>query len=119
MSDDFENEVLNSLGGTVMPDKKWKDANMGGGDTWKFQEEKVIEGVLVGQHTAVTKFGERSVYDVETPDHKKMSIWETAQIKRFFSGIEVGQEFKITYEGKKPTKNGQMVNSFKFQVPEL
>jgi len=116
--DDFENDVLSSLGGTVMPDKKWKDVNISEGESWNFKENKTIEGVFTGSHEAETKFGMRVIFDVETPEHKKMSIWETAQIKRFFNSIKVGAEFRIIYEGKKPTKNGQMVNSFKFQTPD-
>jgi len=106
-------DVMDSLvnGGD---DKKWKD--WGGGESWDFRNDKVLIGVFKGSHPAETKFGPKTVFEVETPDHKQKDIWETAQIKRFFNALEVGAEVRIEYLGKVEGKNGQPVNSFKFQT---
>jgi len=105
MSDDFEEEV-----------RKWVDAGTSNyGETWDFKTQKTIEGVFKGSHVAKTKWGEKIVYDIEAPDHKTMSVWEKAQIKRFFNETEVGTEVKITFLGRETTENGQPFNNFKFQ----
>lgn len=108
-------DVMDSLvnGGD---DAKWKDWQGGSGETWNFKEDKVLIGVFKGSHPAETKFGPRTVYEVETPDHKQKDVWETAQIRRFFNSLDVGAELRIEYLGKGETKNGQMVNQFKFQT---
>lgn len=96
--------------------KKWKDWSGGSGETWNFKEDKVLIGVFKGSHPAETKYGPRTVFEVETPDRKQKDVWETAQIRRFFNSLEVGAEIRIEYKGKVEGKNGQPVNSFKFQL---
>jgi hypothetical protein len=92
----------------------WKEKKLTYGDSWDFKTNKSLIGVFKGTHQAVTKYGEKTVYDMEDDKGKSVSIWESAQIKRGFDGVEIGTEMRIVYQGKGQSKNGQPVNEFKF-----
>jgi hypothetical protein len=112
-----DEDYINSLGGTVMPDKKWKDVSPDS-ETWKPEKGDSIEGVYAGSRMTETKFGQKTIYSVEKADHTITGVWESANITKFFNSISVGSEIKITFLGREQNKNGQPVNKFKFQVAE-
>ena len=112
--DKFVDDAAQALG----IEKKWKKVDTGNTPTWNFKEEKVLEGVYVRSHIATTKFGERNIYDVEKSGGQVVGVWDSAQIKNFFSGLNPGQEIRIEFMGRGTTKNGQPVNNFEFAVAE-
>ena len=105
----MEQDVKDTLGAT----DEWKEKNTSYGEIWKFKENKTLVGVFTGTSNANTKYGPKIVYNVETKSGV-FAVFETAQIRKGFDGIEVGEELKIVYQGKGTTKNGQPVNLFKF-----
>lgn len=94
----------------------WTEKPLTYGETWDFKTRKELIGVYKGTHEAVTKYGPKTVYDLEDKDGKQVSVWESAQIKRGFDGLEIGTEMRIVYQGKGESKSGQPVNLFKFYL---
>lgn len=133
-----EEDILTSLGGTIMPEnmisgeagvstnsnsstpvRKWKNADFGdSGEKWDFNTQPALEGIYKGGKLVTTRFGQKMVYEVAGFNGKKYSVWEKAQLKRFFDSVIVGKAVRVEFTGKKMTKNGQTVNSFNFQVEE-
>ena len=97
-------------------DKKWKKMNLEQGNSWNFREDKVLVGVYTGSHTAETKFGVRTIWDIQKLDGTLMSVWETAMLKRAFDQIPVGTELRITFLGKVPGQKGNSVNTFDIET---
>jgi hypothetical protein len=117
--DNFDKEVMDSLVQNEKSEKKWKDAEISDyGKTWKFKEDKVIEGKFIRASEVQTPYGLKRVFAVKAPNGEVYSIWEKARIVKFFDSIQIGSDIKITYLGMGQTSKGQPVNNFKFQVAE-
>lgn len=120
MDSSFDKMVADSLGAKAPQaetDKKWKDKDING-EKWDFKVDKELVGVYVDVSEIKTKFGMSNIYRVEKPNGEIISVWQTAQIKRFFESIKTGQEIRIVFQGQGRTKDGQPCNLFKFQVRE-
>jgi hypothetical protein len=88
----------------------------GNSETWDWRKTPVFEGAFIGSHPATTRFGVKTVFDVEDKAHKKWAIWSSAQLQRGFSQCNVGDQIKITYKGRETTKGGQPLNVFVFEA---
>lgn len=110
--DKFADDAAQALG----LEKKWKKVDTGNTPTWNYREDRVLEGVYKGSHVATTKYGEKNIYDVEKQSGETVGVWETAQIRNFFSRLPVESEVRIEFIKKDFTKGGQPVNVFEFAV---
>jgi len=108
----FEKDIDESLGTSG----EWKEAATTYGVTWDFRVDKEVIGVLKGTHQANTKYGPKTVYDLEKQDGTPVSVWESAQISRALHDLPTGTEVKIVYQGKGESKGGNQVNLFKFYL---
>lgn len=66
----------------------------------------VVEGTYVAQKTNVGA-NESNIYEVETKDHGKVSIWGTFVLDDKMSEVPVGSMVQITYLGKQTPKSGK------------
>jgi len=112
------NEIFGSSDEDWSDDKGWETED-GSSLSWDFKVNKRIAGVYTGNRMVTTKFGDRAIYTIETPNHTRVDVWETAMLKRAFEKTNVGQRVRIEYLGKEQTEKGQQVNTFKFQRETL
>lgn len=120
MADEVTKEELNEIFGVDEKEDWSKDedeweTSSGQGLNWDFKTQKRIKGVYMSKRVVSTKYGEREIYQIETPTHSLVDIWETAMLKREFMNTMEGTEVRIEYMGKEQTDKGQQVNMFKFQ----
>ena len=90
--------------------KKW--VKIGSKPTWKFQEEKEVEGVYLSKEEGVG-LNNTSLYNLKKTDGSIIGVWSNTLIDDKFKSIKVGQEVKIVYLGKVTSeKTGREYNNF-------
>jgi hypothetical protein len=117
MSDSFEDEVLNSLGGT-MPDVKpvyKKLDTQASGDIFKFEKEgDLVEGIYTGSSDVTTKMGVSKLHQIGDKQ-----IWGNTMLnKNLGTAVPVGAQIRITFLGKAKGKSGFFYNNFNIEVAE-
>lgn len=114
MSDSFEDEVLNNLGGTVVPKYKKLDTNASG-DIFKFEKEgDFIEGLYLKTEDATTKMGVSKIHTIG-----EKQIWGNTMLnKNLGTTVPVGAQVRITFLGKAKGKSGFFYNNFSIEVAE-
>lgn len=113
MSDSFEDEVINSLGGTVMPTYKKLDTSSG--YIFKFEKEgDSIEGIYLKSEDVTTKMGVSKKHTIG-----EKQIWGNTMLnKNLGTTVPVGAQVRITFLGKAKGKSGFSYNNFSIEVAE-
>lgn len=84
--------------------------------TWKFQEDKEVEGVYVSKDEAVG-LNNSSLYNLKQADGSIIGVWSNTLLDDKLKGVEFGQEVKIVYLGKVVSeKTGREYNNFDVYV---
>ena len=90
-------------------------------DTWNFDETPEFTGFYMAKRDEVGA-NKSTIYDFRLVDGTMISIWGNAVLDIRLKGLQVGEEVKITYLGKKKSeKSGREFKDFKVahKIPEL
>lgn len=94
----------------------WKEINPQSNRVWDPEEEKEIEGTLVGIKEAVGP-NKSKIYIIDIGE-EKVSIWGSTVLDNKMIEVPVGAKVKITYEGKKdsPKRKGKQYKDFTVMI---
>ena len=102
--------------------KKWKDEripNWNNKDNEEFKKGAVLEGTYTGEKKEIqTKKGTSMLFTVNVKGGDKITVWGTKLLDSFFSQITAGTQFKLTYQGKKPSQSGNDYHDFEVEYDE-
>ena len=82
-----------------------KDDNQSSDRTHDFETDKVIEGIYFNNKENVGR-NLQTIYQFEIGE-ELVDVWGATILDRKMQGIEVGEEVKITYLGKKISKTSK------------
>lgn len=83
---------------------EWQKVESKNNATWKFKEQKEIEGIFISMKEKVGQ-NESCLYTLKTKDGE-VGVWGSTLLDDRFTGIDLGEEVKIVYQGLQKNKNG-------------
>ena len=116
---------------TNVADSEWETVVEPYADSWDFQKNpeligtylgsKVVQFTQVNKETGELETRESNVYEIQTKDGDKFSVWGSYNIDAAFlpgseTELPVGSMVRILHEGKAPLDGGRSVNKFTVQV---
>lgn len=86
-----------------MSDSKWVKVEMGNDTMWDFETDKEFVGVFLEKREHIGD-NDSNVYVFEGEDNKTYGIWGNSILDSRLKNIQVGEEVKIEYLGKKKSE---------------
>jgi hypothetical protein len=94
----------------------WVKIEQESGETWDFQKDKELQGVLIAKEEHVGP-NDSSMYRIQKTDDTEIGVWGNTVLDGRFKKIEVGEEVKLVYLGKlKSPKTNREYHGFDGQL---
>jgi hypothetical protein len=95
----------------------WKTKETSDAEAVNWDETDEVEGVLDGERTVSTKYGDKSIYTFRGVDGgEDFDVWGAAQLDRQLNDVEFGTRVKIKHLGLKRGKGGNRYHDFEVAV---